>query len=110
MTDVIRNVNSNNQVAGTTSRSNPSTAQTTSDGNASTPSSVASSTQAAINEQVRLTGAAQQIEEITASLASEPAVNREKVDSIKQALADGSFEVNSAVIAERLIDIDDLLS
>lgn len=105
MTDVIRNINSNNQVAGSNSKSNT---QATKD-DASAPAGNLASSQLATSEQVELTGAAQQIDQIAANLAAEPAVNRQKVDEIKSALAEGRFEINNALIAERLIEIDDLL-
>ena len=104
MTDVIRNINSNNQVSSTTSRS---TTQTSND---ESTTSGTSSTAVSSNERVEITGTAQQLDDIVASLASEPAVDRQKVEDVKLALAEGRFEVNSSVVAERLLEIDDLLN
>lgn len=104
MTDVIRNINSNNQVSGSNSRTNT---QASSDNASAT--STTSSQAATTGDQVELTGVAQQIDQIAANLSAEPAVDRQKVDEIKSALTEGRFEVNSAVIADRLIEIDDLL-
>jgi negative regulator of flagellin synthesis FlgM len=105
MTDVIRNINSNSQVSGSNSKNNT---QATKD-DASTPAANVASSQVSARDQVELTGVAQQIDQIAANLAAEPAVDRQKVDEIKAALTEGRFEINNALIAERLIEIDDLL-
>lgn len=106
MTDVIRNINSSNQVSGSNSKTNT---QATKD-DASAPATSIASSQVSTSDQVELTGVAQQIDQIAANLSAEPAVDRQKVDEIKSALAEGRFEVNNALIAERLIEIDDLLN
>lgn len=105
MTDVIRNINSNNQVSGSNSKNNT---QATRD-DASSPAANLGTSPATTGDQVELTGVAQQIDQIAANLAAEPAVDRQKVDEIKSALAEGRFEVNNTLIANRLIEIDDLL-
>ncbi len=106
MTDVIKNVTSNNQVTGSTSKSAPARPD-----NSDNASSVQKneSPSVASNDQVELTAAAKKLDEIVASLSSEPIVDRQKVDEIKQALADGRYEVNSASVAKKLIEIEDLL-
>ena len=104
MTDVIRNI-STNPVTG--SGSKPA-AKTSEDGT-STANSSSTSAASSSNEQVNLTSTAQKVDQLIASLSSEPAVNRQKVDDIKTALAEGRYEVNSAAIANQLIEIDDLL-
>ncbi|MFK7795406.1 MAG: flagellar biosynthesis anti-sigma factor FlgM, partial [Gammaproteobacteria bacterium] len=43
------------------------------------------------------------------NLSSEPIVDRQKVDDIKSALSEGRYEVNSSAIADKLIEIDELL-
>ena len=106
MTDVIRNINSNNSVTGSGSKQ---AAKTTDDSStaAGSSSNAAASTS---NEQVNLTGSAQKVDQLIASLSAEPAVDRQKVDDIKSALAEGRYEVNSAAIANQLIEIDELLN
>lgn len=106
MTDVIRNINSNNQVAGSGSKS---TAKTVDD--ASTPKANSAPAAAAGNttDQVDLTNSAQKIDQVISSLSAEPIVDRQKIDEIKSALAEGRYEINSAAIADKLIEIDELL-
>ena len=101
MTDVIRNINSNNQVSGSNSKP---TAKTSDD--ASSQKTTAASSSA---DQVDLTNAAQKVDQAISSLSSTPIVDRQKVDEIKSALAEGRYEVNSSVIANKLIEIDELL-
>ena len=52
---------------------------------------------------------AQTLEKIRESLASQPVVDREKVESIKQALQDGTYKINSENIATKLIEFEQLL-
>ncbi len=103
MTDVIKNINSNNQIAG--SGSKPATKP--SDDSASSQKASASANATA--DQVDLTNSAQKLDQVISSLSSEPIVDRQKVDEIKTALAEGRYEVNSSVIADKLIEIDELL-
>ncbi len=105
MTDVIRNINSNNQVA--SSGSKPA-AKSSNEGTARVADS-ASSAASGATEQVDLTNSSKKVDQVLSSLSAEPIVDRQKVDDIKSALAEGRYEVNSAVIAEKLIEIDDLL-
>jgi len=106
MTDVIRNINSNNQVTGSGSKS---TAKTVDD--ASTPKANSTAAAAAGNsaDQVDLTNSAQKIDQVISNLSAEPIVDRQKIDEIKSALAEGRYEINSAAIADKLIEIDELL-
>lgn len=52
---------------------------------------------------------AQTLEKIRESLASQPVVDREKVETIKQALQDGTYKINSENIATKLIEFEQLL-
>ncbi len=52
---------------------------------------------------------AQTLEKIRESLASQPVVDRQKVDAIKQALQDGTYKINSENIAAKLIEFEKLL-
>lgn len=105
MTDVIRNINSNNQITG--SGSKPA-AKTSDDNGAAKANSSASAANSA-SEQVNLTNSAQKVDQVISSLSAEPVVDRQKVDEIKSALAEGRYEVNSSAIADKLIEIDELL-
>ena len=105
MTDVIKNVNSSSQVASGNAKSAPRGPEN------SDNASAAQKAEAAVtgNEQVELTGAAKRLDEVVANLNSEPVVDRQKVEAIKQALAEGRYQVDSAVVAQKLIEIDELL-
>ena len=106
MTDVIRNISSNTQVNG--SGSKPA-AKPSDDAASSQKASTASTSASASADQVDLTNSAQKVDQAIASLSSAPIVDRQKVDDIKAALTEGRYEVNSSVIADKLIEIDELL-
>lgn len=105
MTDVIKNVNTN-QVSGSSVKSTSLPAK---DSDKATASNKAESAATTSNEQVELTSAAQKLDEVVASLGSEPVVDRQKIEALKQALADGKYQIDSANIAQKLIEIDELL-
>lgn len=52
---------------------------------------------------------AQTLDKIRESLASEPVIDRQKVDTVKQALQDGTYKINSENIATKLIEYEQLL-
>ena len=52
---------------------------------------------------------AQTLDKIRESLASEPVVDRQKVEAVKQALQDGTYKINSENIADKLIEYEQLL-
>lgn len=64
-----------------------------------------SSTSAA-DSQVRLSNQAQQLQAIEERLREQPEVNSARVDQIKQAIADGSYQVDSNRIADKLIALE----
>ena len=105
MTDVIKNVNTN-QVSGSNVKSTSLPAK---DSDKAVAANKTESASIASNDQVELTSTAQKLDEVVANLASEPVVDRQKVEAVKQALADGKYQVDSASIAQKLIEIDDLL-
>ena len=104
MTDVIRNVTNNSQLTGSGVKS--ANKPGNHDGAADTKKT--SATDNAL-DQVDITNAAQRVDELIASLDSEPVVDRQKVEAIKSALQEGRYQINSAMIADRLIEIDELL-
>lgn len=105
MTDVIKNVNTN-QVSGSNVKSTSLPAK---DSDKASSSNKAESATVASNDQVELTSTAQKLDEVVASLANEPVVDRQKVEAVKQALADGQYQIDSSNIAQKLIEIDELL-
>lgn len=54
-------------------------------------------------EQVRLSDEAQQIQQTTDRLRELPEVDAERVEKLRQAIADGSYQVDSQRLASRLI-------
>lgn len=60
---------------------------------------------------VSLGSTATQLSKMEASMANAPVVDAGKVAEIKQAISDGRFQVNSSVVADRLIQsVRDLIS
>lgn len=53
---------------------------------------------------VQLGTASAQLRSLENSMANSPVVDAEKVKAIKQAISEGRFQVNSGVVADRLID------
>lgn len=60
-------------------------------------------------DTVSLTETSAQLRSIESSLASLPVVDTQRVEAIKLAIADGSYEVDSASIADKLIDFEQIL-
>lgn len=54
-------------------------------------------------EQVDLSPLSSKLQAIEATLATSPAVNSERVAEIKQAIAEGRFQINSERIADGLL-------
>lgn len=60
---------------------------------------------------VSLGSTASQLSKMEANMANTPVVDAGKVTQIKQAITDGRFQVNSGVVADRLIQsVRDLIS
>jgi negative regulator of flagellin synthesis FlgM len=60
---------------------------------------------------VHLGSTTAQLRSIESSMASTPLVDANKVAEIKQAIAEGRFQVNSGVVADRLIStVQDLIA
>ncbi len=53
---------------------------------------------------VHLGTASAQLRSLESNIANSSVVNKEKVAAIKQAISEGRFQVNSSVVADRLID------
>ena len=60
-------------------------------------------------DTVSLTETSAQLRSIESSLASLPVVDTQRVEAIKLAIADGSYQVDSESIADKLIDFEQIL-
>ncbi len=69
------------------------------------------STQAApaAGDNVVLSTEAQTLNRLEAQINAAPEVDAARVAAIKEAIANGSFEINADRIAERMLDNDDML-
>ncbi|EGG94487.1 Negative regulator of flagellin synthesis flgM [gamma proteobacterium IMCC1989] len=73
-------------------------------------SSTAKNTEVAAEKNVQLSSQAQTIEKLEAKILSSEGVDSAKVEEIKQQIADGSYEMNSSNIADKLLAQENLMS
>ncbi len=96
----ISNIKSVNQNATVTARgSNTTDGRGTDANNAVTSHSAKADT-------VSLTNAATQLQSVQKKLDDVPVVNKERVETIKAAIADGSYQVDTQKLAQNLIDFE----
>ncbi|MDH5632686.1 MAG: flagellar biosynthesis anti-sigma factor FlgM [Gammaproteobacteria bacterium] len=57
-------------------------------------------------DTLSLTEAASQLQRLAKQAEATPVVDTQKVESIRQAIADGSYDINPARIAERLLSLE----
>ncbi|MDM8347702.1 flagellar biosynthesis anti-sigma factor FlgM [Pseudomonas sp. sp1636] len=57
-------------------------------------------------ESVQFSREAQQLQKISEKLAEQPSVNKERVAQLKQAILDGSYQVDSQRVANKLLDFE----
>jgi negative regulator of flagellin synthesis FlgM len=95
-------LNSSTTVGGTARTANTKEAsKTEAPATASTSTSVSGS-----GETVSLSSEAQQLQKITDSLRDQPVVNSSRVAELKQAIADGSYKVDSNRVANKLLNFE----
>jgi negative regulator of flagellin synthesis FlgM len=57
-------------------------------------------------DQVSLTPAAQQLRHLEKQIADQPVVDTQKVNAVKEALANGSYEINPSRVAEKMMSLE----
>ena len=90
----------------------PSTAGPVADGGRARPAAgPARPAATSAGDQVALSSLSSRLQEIESSVAAEPTVDTKRVAEIKQAIAEGRFQINSDKIAGGLLDsVRDMLS
>ena len=80
----------------------------TASGSAEKPaaSQEAASATSTSGEAVHLSQEAQQLQKISDKRRDEPVVNRARVAQLKQAIADGSYQVDAGRVASKLLDFE----
>lgn len=66
----------------------------------------AANTVAMSGENVQLSPEAQRLQQATEKLSQQPSVDQERVERIRQAIADGSYQVDSQRIASKLLSFE----
>ncbi|MBH3388557.1 flagellar biosynthesis anti-sigma factor FlgM [Pseudomonas putida] len=78
----------------------------TAPGSAEKPAASQEAATSASGEAVHLSQEAQQLQKISDKLRDEPVVNSARVAQLKQAIADGSYQVDAGKIASKLLDFE----
>ena len=95
-------LNSSSSLTGSTRTSNAKeTAENGTSAPLNTPAESASTAKS--GESVHLSNEAQQLQKVTDSLRDQPVVNKARVAELKQAIADGSYQIDNDRLAGKII-------
>jgi negative regulator of flagellin synthesis FlgM len=74
-----------------------------------TQADASSSSTSQTGDHLTLTSAAQSLQKLSEAIAKTPVVNASKVASIKQAVGDGTYQIDSSRIADKMLEFENSL-
>ncbi len=66
----------------------------------------APTTEAKATDTVKISAEAKLLSQVSDQLGADTPVNREKVEALKAAIADGSYQVDAQSVAKKMMDLD----